>query len=126
VTDERRARGRKARARGNAYERSVAERLGARRVGQYGGKADVESEWIAVQCKTGKSYPERLDGWLRSIPFRAGQLRAVVVSDSPGPGHRRRELIVLDLGDFIDWYGQPQEGDEEWSPWVGDRKREQR
>lgn len=99
-------RGRTARNRGNAYERSVADRLGARRVGQYGGKADVESEWIAVQCKVGGSYPERIDGWLRAIPTRAGQLRAVVIGDSPGPGVRRRELIVLELSDFLEWYGK--------------------
>lgn len=107
MTAERARRGRTARNRGNAYERSVAERLGARRVGQYGGKADVEADWIAVQCKVGGSYPERLDGWLRAIPVRAGQLRAVVVGDSPGPGKKRRELIVIDLEDFIDWYGKP-------------------
>ena len=107
MTAEATRRGRTARNRGNAYERSVAERLGAKRVGQYGGKADVEAEWIAVQCKVGASYPERLDGWLRAIPVRAGQLRAVVVGDSPGPGKKRRELIVIDLEDFIDWYGKP-------------------
>ena len=105
MTSEATRRGRAARNRGNAYERSVAERLGARRVGQYGGKADVEADWIAVQCKVGSAYPERLDGWLRALPCRAGQLRALVIGDAPGPGRKRRELIVLDLADFIDWYG---------------------
>ena len=99
-------RGKTSRNRGNAYERSVAARLGVSRVGQYGGKEDVAGDWIAVQVKNGTYYPERIDGWLRSIPERADRLRAVVIGDAPGPGNRRRELIVLDLGDFVNWYGR--------------------
>ena len=105
---ERSVRGRRSRNRGNAFERWIAEQLGgeAKRVGQYGGKADVESPWIAVQAKCGKSYPERIDGWLRSITVRGDQLRAVVLGDAPGAGVRRRTLIVLDFDDFIAWYGK--------------------
>lgn len=103
---ERSRRGRTARNRGNAFEREVAKRLGAQRVGQFGGKQDVANDWIAVQCKVGKSYPERLDGWLRSIPVKGDQLAALVVGDSPGAGTRRRAMIVLDLDDFISWFGR--------------------
>lgn len=98
-------RGRTSRQRGNAYERSVAKRLGVQRVGQYGGKDDVAGDWIAVQCKNGTAYPERIDGWLRSIPERADRLRAVVIGDAPGAGKRRREVIILDFDDFCAWYG---------------------
>jgi hypothetical protein len=107
---ERSRRGRTARQRGNAYERSVAERVFGKRVGQYGGKADVESDWLALQCKNGMSYPERLDGWLRAIPVRADRLRGVVVADSPGAGTKRRELIVFDLTEWLQWHG-PDGGD---------------
>lgn len=103
---ERSRRGRTARNRGNAFEREVAKRLGAQRVGQFGGKQDVANDWIAVQCKVGTSYPERLDGWLRSIPVKGDQLAALVVGDSPGAGTRRRAMIVLDLDDFISWFGR--------------------
>jgi len=113
MSDERASRGRRSRNRGNAYERDVARRLGAQRVGQYGTKTDVEADWIAVQTKVGAAYPERLDGWLRAIPSRDGQLRALVVGDAPGPGHRRRELIVLDLSEFLLWYGPTSLEDEE-------------
>jgi hypothetical protein len=99
--NKRSRRGRTARARGNAFERAVAKQLNAARVGQFGGKQDVANDWIAVQCKVGKSYPERLDGWLRSIPVKADQIRALVVGDSPGIGGRRRTLIVIDLDDFV-------------------------
>ena len=110
---ERSRRGRTARARGNAFEREVAKRLGAARVGQFGGKQDVANEWIAVQCKVGKSYPERLDGWLRSVPVKGDQLAALVLGDSPGAGARRRTMIVLDLDDFIAWFGKEDNAKEE-------------
>ena len=114
MTDEKTTRGRRSRNRGNAYERDVARRLGVSRVGQYGTKADVgdRDEWIVAQTKVGGAYPERLDGWLRAIPSRDGQLRALVLGDAPGAGHSRRELIVLDFREFLLWYG-PTAGAEE-------------
>lgn len=109
--DARSRRGRTARNRGNAFERDVAKRLGISRVGQYGGSEDAgkASEWMTVQCKVGTYYPERIDGWLRALPTNAGQLRAVVIGDSPGGGRRRRSLIVLDLDDFVSWFGKDEE-----------------
>ena len=98
-------RGKNSRTRGNAYERSVAARLGVKRVGQYGGAEDVAGDWIAVQCKVGGYYPLTIDRWLRAIPARADRLRAVVIGDAPGSAGKRRELIVLDFGDFLDWFG---------------------
>ena len=106
IRDEAKARrGKTSRNRGNAYERSVAARLGVKRVGQYGGAEDVAGDWIAVQCKVGGYYPLTIDRWLRAIPARADRLRAVVIGDAPGSAGKRRELIVLDLSDFIDWFG---------------------
>lgn len=106
VLDPTRAkRGKNSRTRGNAYERSVAARLGVKRVGQYGGQEDVAGDWIAVQCKVGGYYPLTIDRWLRAIPARADRLRAVVIGDAPGSSGKRRELIVLDFDDFIDWFG---------------------
>ncbi len=111
---ERSRRGRTARQRGNAYEREVAAKLGAKRVGMFGGKQDVANDWIAIQCKVGKSYPERLDIWLREVPVKGDQLRALVVGDAPGPGVRRRSLIILELDDFVAWFGkEAQEADNE-------------
>jgi hypothetical protein len=106
IRDEARARrGKTSRNRGNAYEREVAAILGGRRVGQYGDQVDVEvPDWLRVQCKNGGAYPALLDRWLRAIPVQADLLRAVVIGDAPGPGTRRRSLIVLDLGEFASWY----------------------
>jgi len=99
-------RGKRARNKGNSFERDVAEKIGGIRVGQFGGKTDVQSDWIAIQCKVGNgSYSERYDGWLRSVKGNATQIAALVVGDAPGPGTRRRTMIVLDFEDFIDLMG---------------------
>lgn len=103
----RRRAGKASRNRGNAFEREVAAKLGGRRVGQFGDKVDVEvPDWLRVQCKNGAAYPERLDGWLRAIPFQANLLRAVVLGDAPGSAGKRRSLIVLDLDEFASWYAE--------------------
>lgn len=104
---EKAKRGKRARNKGNSFEREVAARLGAVRVGQYGGKTDVQSDWIAAQCKVGNgSYSERYDGWLRSVKGNANQISALIVGDAPGPGTRRRTMIVMDFEDFIDLMGK--------------------
>lgn len=99
-------RGKTARNRGNAFEREVAAKLGGRRVGQYGDQVDVDVPgYVRIQCKNGGAYPERIDRWLRAIPVEAGLLRAVVLGDAPGPGVRRRTLIVFELDEFAQWHG---------------------
>ena len=105
---ERQRRGHLNRQRGNSIERWVCHLLGIARRGQYGGADDGggEADWIVVQVKSGTAYPERIDGLLRALPVRAGQLRGVVHTDAPGPGVKRRALITLDLYDFADWYGK--------------------
>jgi hypothetical protein len=109
VRDDAKARrGKTARNRGNAYEREVAAKLGGRRVGQYGDQVDVDVPgYLRVQTKNGGAYPKLIDRWLRAIPVEAGLLRAVVVGDAPGPGTRRRSLIVFDLDEWAMWHGGP-------------------
>jgi len=103
---EKSRRGARARNKGNAFERECAAKLGAIRVGQFGGKVDIQSDWIVAQCKVGNgSYSERYDGWLRSVKGNANQIAALVVGDAPGAGTKRRTMIVLDFEDFIDLLG---------------------
>ena len=98
-------RGRTNRSRGNAIERDVARHLGLRRVGQFGGKEDVSGDLWAAQVKSGGSFSERYWGWLKSVPVNAGQVQLLVVTDAPGPGHKRRAIVVLDLDDWRDLHG---------------------
>ena len=108
--------GANARQRGHAFERFVATKLGGKRVGHFGGKADAtggEGEWLQVQCKVGGSFSERQWDWLQSVPVKADQMRALVIGDSPGAGGgRRRAVIVLDLDDFADWFISKPSNDE--------------
>ena len=100
-------RGRNNRSRGNSIERQVGKRLGLTRVGQYGTPTDLGSiaEPFAVQVKSGSAYPERLHAWLKAVPATAGQTPLLVVTDAPGPGHRRRALVVLDMDDWLALHG---------------------
>ncbi len=105
-------RGRRNRARGNEIEREIGRRLGLRRVGQWGGPDDLAGELFAAQVKSGGAFPERLWGWLKAVPVTAGQTALLVVTDAPGPGHRRRAVVVLDIADWIALHG-PTEADDD-------------
>lgn len=98
-------RGKNNRQRGNAIERDVARQLGLRRVGMYGGKEDIAGELFVAQVKSGGAFSERYWGWLKSVPVNAGQTALLVVTDAPGPGHKRRAVVVLDLDDWRDLHG---------------------
>ena len=111
---ERQARGRRARNRGNSIERQMAARLGLRRVGQYGGPDDLAGDLFAAQVKSGLSFPERLWKWLKQVPTKAGQTALLVVTDAPGPGRRRRALVILDLDEWAALHGR--DSDEEIQP----------
>jgi hypothetical protein len=99
-------RGKNNRSRGNAIEREVGKRLGLRRVGQYGGPDDLAGELFVAQVKSGGSFPERLWSWLKAVPANAGQTPLLVVTDAPGPGNRRRALVILELDEWIALHGE--------------------
>lgn len=105
IDPERQLRGKRSRNRGNAIEREMAARLGLRRVGQYGGPDDLAGDLFAAQVKSGGSFPERFWRWLKAVPVRAGQTPLLVVTDAPGPGHRRRAVVIVDLDDWTDLHG---------------------
>lgn len=98
-------RGKNNRSRGNAIEREIGHKLGLRRVGQYGGPDDLSGVLFAAQVKSGGSFPERFWSWLKAVPVNAGQTPLLVVTDAPGPGKRRRAVVVLDLDDWVSLHG---------------------
>jgi len=73
------------------------------RVGQFGTKIDVQSGdgTIVAQTKVGKSFPERLWNWLTQVPAKGDQIRILVMGDSPGPGTRRRSIVIMSLDEFV-------------------------
>lgn len=100
-------RGKRNRSRGNSIEREIGKQLGLRRVGMYGGPDDLgaAADPFIVQVKSGKSFPERIYRWLKALPSNANQTPLVVITDAPGPGHRRRALVVLTLEDWVALHG---------------------
>jgi len=102
--------GRLNRKRGISFEREVAALVGGRRTGMYGGKDDVTSERLVIQCKVGSAFPERIYDWISSIRPVANRTAAVVIGDSPGPGNKRRIIIAMELQDFLDYVGEKDNG----------------
>lgn len=101
-------RGRTNRSRGNAIEREVGQRLGLTRIGHFGGPTDVGNinEPFSVSVKSGSGYfSERYWRELKRQRLVAGQTALLVVTDAPGPGHRRRAVVVLELEDWILLHG---------------------
>jgi hypothetical protein len=100
-------RGRTNRSRGNAIEREIARKLGLKRVGMYGGPDDIGSaaQPFIGQVKSGKSFPERMYRWLKALPSNANQTPILVMTDAPGPGVRRRALVIVTLEDWISLHG---------------------
>lgn len=98
-------RGRTNRSRGNSIEREVGKKLGLRRVGQYGGPDDLAGDLFAAQVKSGGAFSERYWQWLRAVPVTAGQTPILVVTDAPGPGTKRRAVVVVAIDDWVALYG---------------------
>jgi hypothetical protein len=98
-------RGKNNRARGNAIEREVGKQLGLRRVGQFGGPDDLSSSMFAAQVKSGGAFSERYWSWLKAVPTNAGQTPLLVVTDAPGPGRKRRAIVVIAIEDWRALHG---------------------
>ena len=93
-------RGRNANRKGKDWEREIAGRIGGQRVGQMGGKDDVQHARFAIQAKVGGAFPERFWKWLGDIPTEPGQRRALIIGDAPGPGKRRRAVVIMELREW--------------------------
>lgn len=85
-------------------ERTVAKILGGERLGHLGG-VDVRTRWVSAEVKHRQALPD----WLTDAMVQAtrhaetGQLPIVVLHIE---GQRHAEnLVVMKLGDFIDWFG---------------------
>lgn len=100
-------RGKNNRARGLSIQREVNRKLGVSNIAgnaqnHDGGRYD---EPFVTESKSGAAFSDRYWRWLKGIPASATQTPILVVADTPGPGVRRRAIVVLDLDDFIDLHG---------------------
>lgn len=98
-------RGNRNRQRGNSIERELGKKLGMARTGQFGGKDDLSNALFAAQVKSGGYFSERQWAWLKAVPVKAGQTALLVIADTPGPGKKRRAMVMLDLDDWRELHG---------------------
>lgn len=89
-----------------ASERNIAKRLNARRVGCTGhNTADVVNGWLSVEVKTRKRLPSWLTDALRQAHDNTqGDRLPLVILHQVGDQHRR-DVVVMTLKNFEDWFG---------------------
>ncbi len=98
--------GRNSRGRGNARERELAKALGGQRTGQFGDATDVRvTGMFAIQSKVRRAFPYWMTAELDKLPRVGGLTPLLIITDSPGIGHKRRSVVVVDLSDWIALHG---------------------
>lgn len=103
------ARGKSNARTGKDYERQLAQRLGGRKVGHFGGPEDVTTSLFNVQSKVRKAWPAWMWTELAKLPRTGGRIPVLVVAEGkPLPGTKRRALVVVQLEDWVSLHGEEQ------------------
>lgn len=88
------------------HERRVARLLGGKRNGATGAAtADVESDWLAVECKARKALPQWLENALLQAENAAGDEQLPIAVLHQVGRHSRNDIVCLRLSDFAEWFG---------------------
>jgi len=90
-------------------EREIAKLLGGRRVPvtgrQRGDAPDIEHPWLSIEVKHRKTVPAwLLDAIDQAEASNTGEQLPVVVLHPHGKRHADN-LVIIRLGDFIEWFG---------------------
>jgi len=99
-------RGRNNASRGKRIQRKRIEGLGGTNLAGNNPNLDGIGELFRYESKSGGSFSERYWRWLRGIPKGATQVGVLIVTDTPGPGHRARSIVVVDYDDWRDLHGE--------------------
>ncbi len=99
-------RGRTSARRGKTIQRQRIVGLGGRNLAGNNPNLDGIGEMFAYESKSGGAFPERMWRWLKGIPVNADQVRVLIVTDAPGPGHRARSVVVVSYDDWRDLHGE--------------------
>lgn len=96
-------------------ERELAEHVGGRRVPVSGrGRGDVPDiahDWLSIEAKSWSAMPERVVSALRQAEAANVGGSKLPVALIHGNGERYgRALVVMRLGDFMQWFGGPAGG----------------
>ena len=99
--EEKARRGRLAARRGKALQKKRIEGLGGENLLGNRPNHDGHLGMFEVEHKSGPSeFPSRAWRYLKRIPIQAGQIQILIITDTPGPGHRARSVVVLDYDDW--------------------------
>lgn len=88
-----------------AQERRVAKHLGAKRNHSKGlARPDGESPWLVFENKDRARFPQWIVAALASIRAKAppSKLPILTLTSPESP----QILVVLDMRDFLDWFGK--------------------
>jgi hypothetical protein len=103
-------RGLNARKRGNRRELELARKLGAEKVGHFGGPDDVRGGMFTYQSKVRAAFPTWMTAELAKLPRTGDRIPVLVVTSPPGldPSDRRKRLAiaVVTLDDWRDLHGE--------------------
>ena len=107
VRDEAKSRrGRTSSTRGKRIQRQRVEGLGGLNLAGNNENLDGIGEMFRYESKSGQSFPERPWRWLTGIPVAAGQVPVLIITDTPGPGHRARSVVMVTYDDWRDLHGE--------------------
>jgi hypothetical protein len=90
-------------------ERAIAEKLGGQRMSNHAlglRTPDVESPWLSVEVKHRKALPLWIKEAMTQAETNGDEAKLpLVVLHEKGRRHDN-DLVVLRLGDFVDWFGE--------------------
>lgn len=87
-------------------ERRVAHLLNGERTGNHGtATEDVQHAWLSVEVKHRRQLPGWLTGAMQQAQRNAPAGRLPVVVLHAHGARAVNDLVVLRMGDFLDWFG---------------------
>ena len=66
---------------------------------------DVQSDWLAVEVKYRQKMPKWIEDAMRQACFGASPNQLPIVVVHKEGERRRKDLVIMRLGDFLDWFG---------------------
>lgn len=98
--------GRLSRAKGNRIQRQRIVGLGGKNLAGNRPNHDGVGVMFSYESKAGGFFSERVWRVLRGIPATAQQTRVLLVTDTPGPGHRARSYVVVEYDEWRELHGE--------------------
>jgi len=99
-------RGRTSSQRGKSIQRKRIEGLGGLNLAGNNPNLDGIGVLFRYESKSGQNFPERPWRWLKGIVTPAGQIGVLIITDTPGSGHRARSVVLVDYDDWQDLHGE--------------------